>query len=185
MQELQLAAGLFARGFRVVLDKDGLATKLPSLVALAPSRRPPTRAEFLEVINKFWFLADRTARKLRRGELGVAMSFHHALVRESLLPMMEWHAKATHSWGYDTWHDGHFLEEWADPRAVKGLRSAFPHYDTQDAWRSLLATMDLFRWLAIETGERLGYPYPTVVDERVTAWVKQLQEARTSSGDGG
>jgi aminoglycoside 6-adenylyltransferase len=129
MRELQLAAGLFGRGFRAILDKDGLAAKLPSLIALAPSPRPPTQAEFLEIINRFWFFADRIARKLRRGELGVALSFHYDLLRGSLLPMMEWHAKATHTWDYDTWHDGHFLEEWADPRAVKGLQSAFPHYD--------------------------------------------------------
>jgi hypothetical protein len=29
--------------------------------------------------------------------------------------------------------------------------------------------MDLFRWLATETAERLRYPYPTTAEEQVTA----------------
>ncbi len=180
-RELTLAAGLFGRGFRVILDKEGFAAKLPDLLAAhtaAPS--PPTPAEFLQVINRFWFLADRTARKLRRGELGVAMSYHYGLMQGSLFPMIEWHARATHGWDYDTWHGGHFLEEWADPRAVEGLRGAFAHYDQEDLWRALLATMDVFRWLAMETAERLSYPYPTRADEQVTAWVRRLAETRTS-----
>ena len=182
-QEIRLAAQLFGRGFRVVVDKDGFAAKIHLLIALASGPPPPSQAEFLEVISGFWFLADRMARKLRRGETAVAMSYHHGLVHGSLVPMLEWQARATHGWDYDIWHQARFLEEWADPRAVEGLRSAFAHYDDEDLWRALSATMDLFRWLAVETAERLGHPYPTGSDEHVTAWVRQLAEARTDSKD--
>jgi aminoglycoside 6-adenylyltransferase len=183
MKELTLAASLFGRGFRAILDKDGLAAKLPLLLSPISHPSPPTQAEFLQVIDKFWFFADRVARKLRRGELYVAMTYHHDLMHGSLLPMTEWHAKATHGWDYETWHGAHFLEEWADPRALKGLRSAFARYEAEGVWRALLATMELFRWLAIETAERLSYPYPTVADERVTEWVQRLAENRAPSED--
>ncbi len=96
-------------------------------------------------------------------------------MKRLLLQMMEWHAHATRSWDYDTWFQGRFLEEWADPRALAGLRDAFAHYDADDIRRALFATMDLFRWLAMETAERLGYPYPTVGDARATELVRGQQ----------
>jgi aminoglycoside 6-adenylyltransferase len=171
-QELTIAADLFGRGFRVLLDKDGLAARLPLLRSHTSRPGAPTQAEFLDVIDKFWFFADRITRKLRRGELYVAATYHHDVVHGSLLPMIEWHSKATHGWDYDTWNGGHFLEEWADPRVVEGLRHMVAHRDAEDMGRALLATIDVFRWLAAETSERLGYPYPLSTDEQVSEWVK-------------
>jgi hypothetical protein len=34
--------------------------------------------------------------------------------------------------------------------------------------------MGLFRWLATETADCLGYHYPTAIDERMTALVETL-----------
>ncbi len=178
LRQLTFAADLFGRGFRVLIDKDGLAGKLPLLRNQTSPTGPPTQAEFLEVIKRFWFFADRIVRKLRRGELYVAATFHHDVMHRCLLPMIEWHAKATHDWEYDTWNGGHFLEEWADPRAVEGLRDAAAHQDAEDMGHALAATIDVFRWLATETSERLGYSYPVAIDEEVSEWVK------TSLSDG-
>ena len=86
--------------------------------------------------------------------------------------MIEWHARATHGWEYDTWFKGRYLEEWADPRALEALRDAFSQYDYDYIRRALFATMNLFRWLAMETAEKLGYPYPTEADNRVTEWLR-------------
>lgn len=71
-----------------------------------------------------------------------------------------------------TTQEGVFLEEWAHPQALKELHGAFAHYDGDDIKHALLATMDLFRWIAAETAEKLRYPYPTKVDEHVTKWVR-------------
>jgi aminoglycoside 6-adenylyltransferase len=49
------------------------------------------------------------------------------------------------------------LEEWADKRAINGLKRTFPHYDEEDIRSSLLTMIDLFRWLSVETAERLVY----------------------------
>ena len=164
------------RGIRVLLDKDRIAAHLTTLVsAETPSPRPPTQNEFLQVINDFWYHAVWTAKKLRRGELWTAKGCSDSYIKWLLLlRMIEWHARATNGWDYDTWHGGRFLEQWADPRVVEGLRDAFAHYDEEDIQRALLATIDLFRWLAIETAERLSYPYLTLADERATELVRML-----------
>lgn len=89
-----------------------------------------------------------------------------------LLRMIEWHAHATHGWNYDIWFRGRFLEEWADPCILNGLGNAFAHYDKDDVSRALLATMDLFHWIAMETAEKLNCQYPTEADNSAKDWIK-------------
>jgi aminoglycoside 6-adenylyltransferase len=177
-EDVAEAAEVLGHGVRVIVDKDRLAAKLPLVFAEAQPYRPPTQRDFLNAVNDFWYHTVWGTKKLRRGELWVAKSSCDSYLKRLLLRMMEWHARATKGPDYDTWQLGRFLEEWADHRALAGLRDAFAHYDEEDVRRALLATMDLFRWLAIETAERLGYPYPSVADERVTEWVKAYLEGR-------
>jgi aminoglycoside 6-adenylyltransferase len=171
-------ADIIRRGVRVVVDKDGLAAQLLQMPFDIPLPPPPTQAEFLEVVNDFWYHTVWTAKHLRRGELWWAKSCCDDHEKFRLRRMMEWHARATKGPSYDTWMRGRFLEEWADPRAVQELKRTFAHYDAEDIWRALLATMDLFRWVAIETAERLGYPYLKLGDERATELVKALHSTR-------
>jgi aminoglycoside 6-adenylyltransferase len=174
MQGVAGFSDMVGRGMRVLVDKDGMAAHLKLVTAETPSPRPPTRSEFLEVVNDFWYHAVWTAKKLRRGELWTAKGCSDSYMKWLLLRMIEWHARAKNGWDYDTWHSGRFLEQWADPRAVEGLGDAFARYAERSVRDALLATMDLFRWLAVETAEHLSYPYPTLADERVTELVSHL-----------
>ena len=170
-------AAVLRRGFRLVLDKDDLRQSL--LIGGVPdtaplSAPPPTQEEFLELCHDFLYHAVWAAKKLRRGELWIAKSCADCYMKQLLLGMIEWHARSERGWDYDTWHGGRFLEEWADPRALDGLRGAFARYEESDIRRALLATMDLFRRIGRETAARLGCPYPEEADERVTAWIVGL-----------
>jgi aminoglycoside 6-adenylyltransferase len=168
-------SNVFGRGMRVLLDKDGvfaqLKTILPSIKA--PPPRPPTQHEFFEVVNDFLYHAVFIAKHLQRGELWWTVTCLNCYMQMLLLRMMESHARATHGSNYDTWFRGRFLEEWARSQTLEGLRGAFAHYDEEDVKRALLAAMDLFRWLAMETAGKLGYTYPTKADEQITNWIKR------------
>jgi aminoglycoside 6-adenylyltransferase len=169
--EVPLGAKLFDRGVRVLLDKDGLVARMRRGLGQPPSPEPPTETEFLELVSRFWSLAGRKAKKIGRGELYVAQSWS---LNHLMLPLIEWHAGTIHGWEHDTWHGGRFLEEWSDPRILKAFGKTFARYNRDDMSRSLLATMDLFRWLATETAHRLGYQYPKDIDERITEMVKSV-----------
>jgi aminoglycoside 6-adenylyltransferase len=47
-----------------------------------------------------------------------------------------------------------------------------------DNWQALFRTMALFRKVAMEVGQGLGYEYPLDLDERVTAYVQKMQQMR-------
>ena len=172
-------AEVFRRGRRVLLDRADLAARLNQLSTERAPASSPTQSEFLEAINDFWYHAVWTAKKLRRGELWTATTCCDGYMKHLLLKGMEWHAQVLNGPDYDTWHDGRFLERWADRRALERLRSAFAHYDEDDIEHALVATMDLFRWLARETAEGLGFPYPAYADERATELVNTFLSGRT------
>ncbi len=170
--------GVIRRGMRFVLDKDGLAASLSMPSGEPPAPQPPTQDKFLNLVNDFWYHAVWMAKKLRRGELWTAKLCCDSYMKRLLLTMIEWHASAASGWSADTWHNGRFLEQWADPRAIDGLRGAFARYDAADVRHALFASMDLFRWLATEAAERLGYPYPTSAEKQVTVLVRNYLSAQ-------
>jgi aminoglycoside 6-adenylyltransferase len=165
---------IFRRGYRILLDKDGLEGFLRQERAHSLAYQPPSQQDFLEVVNDFWYHTVWTTKHLRRGELWWAKSCCDGYLKYRLQVMLEWHAHARGGPDTDTWMRGRFLEEWADPRAVASLRQTFAHYDAEDTWRALLATMDLFRWLSLETAEKWSFAYPNFGAERAAELVQKM-----------
>jgi aminoglycoside 6-adenylyltransferase len=167
-------ADIVRRGVRVLVDKDGLLAQLSAVDLQIPPYQPPAETEFLNLVHDFWYHTVWTTKHLRRGEVWWAKSCCDMYLKELLRRMLEWHARAVNGPDHDTWMRGRFLEEWADPRAVAQLPEVFAHYDRQDIARALRATMELFRWLAVETAQRWGYLYPTAGEQAATELVGKL-----------
>jgi aminoglycoside 6-adenylyltransferase len=165
---------VYGRGVRVLIDKDGLAATISAVATSAkkPTPHRPTQDEFLEVVYDFFYHAVHTAKHLRRGELWWTLTHCYQPLQRPLLRMIEWHALAEHGWDHDVWYLGHFLEEWATPKTVKGLRKTFAQYDKENVKRALLAAIELFQSLALETASKLSYPYPEETDKNVTEWIR-------------
>ena len=97
--------------------------------------------------------------------------------------MMEWEARAANGWKFNTWFNGRFLEAWALPQTLAELHHVFAHYDAEEVWQALQATMRMFGRMARETAQRLAYPYPIDSDERVSAWVAQVHAGNSAGGE--
>lgn len=167
-------ADLLHRGVRFLVDKEGFAERFEQIPVMLLPYQPPTEAEFLNLVHDFWYHTVWTAKKLRRGELWTAKSCCDSYLKQLLRQMVEWHTRARQGASTDTWMSGRFLEEWADPRAVAALPEIFAHYDEPDVWCALLATMEMFHWLAVETAEALGYAHPFNGEVYATQTVRRL-----------
>ncbi len=183
-QVVEEMSNVFGRGVRVLLDKEGQVDRLGELSIRyrAPTPRLPSEGEFLQVVQDFWYHTVWTARHLRRGELWWGGSGLNGRLRDRLFNMMEWQARATKGLDHDTWFRGRFLEEWADPRAVQALGSVLARYGAEDTWRGLLACMELFRWLAIETAQHWGFAYPVEGDRFASKLTKGLYDGWARNG---
>jgi aminoglycoside 6-adenylyltransferase len=167
------------RGFRVLVDKDEIVTRterdLAPLAAL--ELKLPTAVEFEHATSDFWYHTVWAAKKLARGERWVATRSVNCYLSELLLRALEWQARLVAE--RDTWHQGRFLERWAEPTAVIQLRDAFAPYEDDGVQRALAASMDLFRNLTVEIAHRLHFPYPADADRFASEYVADLRAAQS------
>jgi aminoglycoside 6-adenylyltransferase len=166
-------SSVLARGFRLILDKDEVGRTLERAASTPLPAPHPAPDEFLSLCNDFLYHAVWAAKKLRRGELWVASSCVDCYMKHQLLRMLEWHARSAGP-EVETWHGGRFLESWANPRALGGLRDSFARYDEADVRRALLRTVELFRWVALETVQSLSSEYPQEAHEEAAGWIEEL-----------
>lgn len=170
----QTLSDLYERGYRVLVDKDGLAARLREPGFRPPTRPLPTEAELRASAQEFWFEASHIPKLLRRNELWV-VKFRDWTMKQRLLELIEWHALAASDGERDVWHIGTRMAEWAEPGVWERLHEAFEDFDASGAWRALLATTSLYRDLGRETAARLGYAYPIEADEAISAYVERYR----------
>ncbi|HKS26982.1 MAG TPA: aminoglycoside 6-adenylyltransferase [Pyrinomonadaceae bacterium] len=164
------------RGMNVLVDKGGYREKLgfiESVFRYAPPGQP-AQEKLEEQVHQFWQTALRMAIKLYRREFFTAKFECEAPMKVNLLTLMEWHAKCAHGWQFETWHKGRYIERWADPKIVEGLRAVYGRYEESDSWDSLFRTMELFERVSHEVAEQLGYNYDRRAEQRFREWIEEL-----------
>jgi aminoglycoside 6-adenylyltransferase len=127
-------AAVFGRGYRVLVDRAGVASRIRTK-SPAPSRAD---GDYAQLSNDFWYHAILAAKKLRRGELFVAKQTCDGYLKALTVQLLAWRAAP----GTDTWHNGRFVDRWADPADLRELGAAYARYDADDVARALWATVD-------------------------------------------
>ena len=147
---------VYLRGYRVLLDKDGLAAQLLPCPFTTLPVAPPTHDSFYETVNGFCFWALRTAQAIKRNERWVAY-YRDGKLKNYLIQMLEWHAQRR---GQDTWHGGRFIQRWADNSVITELDHAFAHFSVPDMWKALQHTLALFARVSSEVASDYAHLYP-------------------------
>ncbi len=160
----------YHRGYKVVLDKDGLASRLPRPSYKAVPKKKPSEEEFLYAVNVFWFELFHLVKYLHRNELWCVKG-RDAGIKRRLLQMIEWNAQAQHHWDYDTWIVGKYMQLWAEPEIWQAFGEIFARFDKEDSWRAACALMPLYRRLAGETARQLSYSYPYEMDKAISEFI--------------
>lgn len=163
-------------GYRILLDKDHLTDGIqaPTYRAYIPAR--PTNEFYQTMINDFFSDPPYVAKCLLRGELLPAKwCLDYDMKHVYLRPMLEWLIGLNHNWSLPTGSLGKGLKKKLPPEIWPQLEAAYAGADTADNWEALFRTMAVFRQVAMEVGEGLGYDYPLDLDERVTTFVKDMQ----------
>jgi len=73
----------------------------------------------------------------------------------------------------DVWHDGRFLDKWADDEIKEKLKGCFAHYDGEDMKKALVCTEKLFAELARKAAGMKGYTYPNAAEEYAEQFLKE------------
>jgi aminoglycoside 6-adenylyltransferase len=166
-------ADVLRRGYRILVDKDGLAKQLTD-TASWPDRPEtlPTELSWIETSHDFFYHVVLAAKKAKRGELWVAKSTCDGYLKNLILRLIEWHAKAKSD--RDTWHKGRYLEQWAEPEVLQDLPGTFAAYTLADVQRALLANLHFYERFGREVARALEYRFPDEAYSFAAGQVRQL-----------
>ena len=156
-------------GYRVLLDKDGATARwaAPTFRAHIPAR--PTEAEYAALVEEFWWSATYVAKARARGERFFArFALDADMTYGCLRRMLEWLVETERGWDWKPGAYGRGIERELPPELAAELDAAAGSFER---------TAELFRRVAHEVGERLGYAYPQRADDAVSAYVDRLRNA--------
>lgn len=147
MVEEQRLDALYERGYRVLMDKNQVTSKLPGASGQFPVRQLPSQAIFHSAIEEFWFEAAHIPKYLARNELWLA-KMRDWNMKQLLMQMLEWHAIASNPVAVDIWHNGAHLQSWIKPKIWHALHNAFGHFDAQSTRKAFKETTQIYSQLA-------------------------------------
>lgn len=163
-------------GYRVLLDKDGVTSRWPSPTFRAHLPSRPTQAEYDALVEEFWWDTTYVAKALWRGEIVFAkfvLDYDAKLV--ALRRMLEWRIELEHDWSLRPGAYGRGLERYLPPDVAAELAATYVDADPSANWDALFRTTALFRRVAVEVGDALGYPYPHDVDAAMTTHLEAVR----------
>ena len=154
-------------GYRVLFDKDGATARwaAPTFRAHIPAR--PSEAEYVALVEEFWWSVTYVAKARARGErfferFVLEVDLTHGVLRR----LLEWLVETERGWDWKPGAYGRGLERALPPELAAEVDAAAGSFER---------TVALFRRVAHEVGERLGYPYPQRADDAVSATVDTLR----------
>jgi aminoglycoside 6-adenylyltransferase len=92
-----------------------------------------------------------------------------------LRQMLEWRMEIAHGWSVKPGANGRGLKRHVRPDLWVALEHTYVGAETSANWDALFQTIDLFRTVAIEVGDQLGYPYPHDLDQRIRAAIDRAR----------
>lgn len=163
---------IFMRGFQVIKDEIGISRFLER-IDYRENRRLLSEAEFMNLINDFWFHSIWTAKKILRGELLTAKYCLDTYMKRLLLKMVEEYTLLYRE-GRDVWYNGRFIEKWADQQILEKLRLCYAKYDSEDMIYALYETMCLFQFVSEQAALKESYQSPDDAASQANAIVRRL-----------
>lgn len=153
-----VASWVMNRGYEIMYDAEDYSDLLKENISHELSPTDLSEPEFNNMVNDFFFHTVWASKKILRGELWTAKMCIDAYLKNYLLKMIEMYSVSKYQ--VDVWHDGRFLDRWAEREILSDLEKCFARYDREDMVSALSATLNLFCRLAGQTAEMKGYKYP-------------------------
>lgn len=160
---LSMNAEIHAHGYEILYDAhpDILAVKVETSLVNVQEKppEPPTEAELQQVIDHLLFELLFAARKIRRNELWVAVSYINQQINGWLLQLIEFHTTSVTQASLGIRYGGRFLEQRIPQATLEKLPQCFARYDVFDAIQTVGRLLEITRYLCEEICEKQNYPF--------------------------
>jgi len=165
-------------GYTILLDKDCLSQEMKPPTGKAYLPKPPSLAEYQTLVNDFLSDAPYVAKCLWRDELMPAKwcldyDMKHVYLRQ----VLEWQVGLDYDWSIPVGALGKGLKKHLPPEIWTMLEQSYANASIEANWVALERTVELFRRVATQVGETLGYPYPAELHAGVVSYLQNIRNS--------
>lgn len=159
----------------VLLDKDGILQDAKFSGTQIYWVTAPTKREFENSCNSFWWILQNIAKGQKRKELAYAMQMF-SYARNDLNKVVSWHIGMNHDFMVSPGKMGKYYERYLDKSLWDKYAKSFPSGDYEAVWKSLFISCELYRQLGKELAKHFSYDYPSAEDEAMTAYLHMVHQ---------
>lgn len=123
----------------------------------------PKEYEFISTIRNFFASAIEVSLYVNEKD-EIAASLKMEEVRKYLLTMLDFYIKNKYAYTMDKGYDGQKLKSTLDINTKEKFLLTYHHEDLMDIYNSLFKACVLFRKIAMDLCEEIGYSYPREID---------------------
>jgi aminoglycoside 6-adenylyltransferase len=107
-------------------------------------------------------------------------SLDYVMKQVDLRKMFEWRIEIDHDWNLKPGAFGKGFKRLLSPDRFHSVERTYVGARIDDDWQALFDTIALFRDVAMEVAEHLGFQYPDQLDANVVAYLHRVREHRTN-----
>lgn len=160
----------------LLLDKDGVVKPFPPASDKDYIIKKPSKKEFDDCCNEFWWVCPYVAKGIWREELPYAKHILEQNLRAMLMKILEWDIGIRTNFTKSAGKFGKYFEKYLDADTWKEFLETYSDADYENMWKSLFVMCNLFRKTAIRVADYFGFQYPYGDDERVTVHLKHVKD---------
>jgi aminoglycoside 6-adenylyltransferase len=159
----------------VLLDKDQVMPTLPPPSESSYFTKKPTKKEFDETTNEFWWCSTNVAKGIWREELSYAKWMYDVIVRECIIKMVSWYIGINHDWKINSGSYGKWFRKYLPAELWRSFEKTYAGVEYEEMWSAIFEAGQLIRGIGVEIADKLGYEYPLQDDKRVTEYLNKLR----------
>lgn len=144
---------------KILLDKDHILPEIPEATDEDYHVKKPSKEQFLCYCNDFWWCLNNAAKGLWRKEIPYVQDMMNFYIRKQLESVLSWKIGIETDFSVSVGKSAKYMYKWLSKEEYDAYLSTYFMGTVEDGWRAVFAMTELFRTVAPEVAEKLGYEY--------------------------
>lgn len=144
---------------KILLDKDNVLPYIPEATDEDYWVKKPTKRQFLDTCNEYWWCLNNVAKGLWREEVPYVMDMLNYYVRPQLIHLLEWKIGYETSFSLSVGKSGKYMNQWLDDKTWNRFLETYSDAVIQNIWQSVFIMCDLFNETAREVSHHVNANY--------------------------
>lgn len=171
----------FNEPYKVLLDKDSLLAKDSSIDESHYFPKQPTKKEFDDCCNEFWWVAPYVAKGLWRGDLSYARHMQEHVLRDEVNKMITWYFGVKTNFKKNPGKFGKHFRRYIEPEICDRLDATYANATVEQVWSALDNLCALFSDVVARVALNFDYVHQIEDDKKVSAYLKHVQNLDKSA----